>query len=177
MLEEKYSLGTLNQRLAIVRQYCRLAHQADIIPDEDYELILTVKGYSGRTGRHVDAERTNRGQTTRKSTKKIAPTRVRTSQAHRLKRTTTKSARRRRSQQDILLTERDALLMGLLIEHALRVSEVVALDLDHFDLEKGVVAVYSSKNNETHTQRLQGHTRRAAERYLEKVGRTSIRFK
>src|SRR5215470_16444615 len=74
LLEQGYAIGTLNHRLAIIRQYCRLANAAGTIPDEILEVVLAVKGYGGKTGRNLDVDRTRRSVPTRKSTKKIAPT-------------------------------------------------------------------------------------------------------
>jgi integrase len=173
LLDHGYSLTTLKQRLSIIRQYCILAHQAKVIPDEEHNLILAVKSYNGKAGQHIDARRTDDEVPVRKSTKKAIPTRVLTSQAHRLKRATTKPVRARRKHQDVLLTERDGLLMGLLIEHALRASEVAALDIEFFDLKLGRVLVFSPKNGEPHLQKLKNFTRRAAERYLLACGRSS----
>ncbi len=43
LLEQGYAIGTLNHRLSILRQYCRLANVAGTIPDEVLELVLAVK--------------------------------------------------------------------------------------------------------------------------------------
>ena len=169
VLEQGYAIGTLNQRLAILRQYCTLAHDAGVIPDETYDLLLTVKGYSQKTGRNLDNERKNRGITTRRSTKKATPTPIKTSQALRLKNQTTTIKRRRRSEQDQAIEQRDRLLMGLFIEQAFRVSEVVGLDLENFDLEAGIVTVYREKTDDTQVHRLKTHTRLAAEDYLAQI--------
>src|SRR5438128_1036212 len=34
LLEQSFAIGTLNHRLSIIRQYCRLAHAAGVIADE-----------------------------------------------------------------------------------------------------------------------------------------------
>jgi hypothetical protein len=125
MLQQVYRIGTINTRLAILRQYCRLANAAGVIADEDLELLFSVKGYSAKTGRNLDADRLRQQLPTSKSTKKATPTPVSTSQGLRLKTTTTHPTRRWRSGQDQGLETRDALLIGLFIELALRVNEVV----------------------------------------------------
>ena len=173
MLQQGYRIGTINTRLAILRQYCRLANEAEVIADEDLELLLAVKGYSAKTGRNLDADRVHQQLPTSKSAKKATPTPVSTSQGLRLETTTTHPTRRRRSRQDQGLETRDALLMGLFIELALRVSEVVGLNIEHFDLEQGTVTVYRGKTDETQVHRLKKHTRLAAEDYLAAVGRRS----
>jgi integrase len=173
LLEQGYAIGTLNHRLSILRQYCRLANAAGTIPDETLELLLAVKGYGGKTGRNLDVDRTRRSVPTRKSTKKAQPVPVSKAQALRLKTETTRSERPRRRTHDLLLEARDALLMGLFIEHAFRVSEVVCLSIEDFDLEKGTVTVYRSKTDETQTHRLKKHTLLAASRYLGETGATT----
>src|SRR5260370_29377869 len=173
MLQQGYRIGTLNTRLAILRQYCHLANEAGVIVDEDLELLLAVKGYSAKTGRNLDAERVRQQLPTSKSTKKATPTPVSTNQGLRLKTTTTHPKRRRRSRQDQGLETRDALLMGLFIELALRVSEVVGLNIEHFDLEHGPLPMYRRKPDETQVPPLKKHTRLAAEDYLAASGRRS----
>ncbi len=173
LLEQGFSIGTLNQRVAIIRQYCRLAHEAGAVSAEALELILAVKGYGGKTGRNLDTDRTRRLVPTRKSTKKAAPTPVNTAQALRLKTETTRPARQRRKSQDAMLEARDALLMGLFIEHAFRVSEVVNLNIEDFDLARGMVRVYRQKTDDTQIHKLKKHTLLAAAHYLAKIGASS----
>jgi hypothetical protein len=62
LLKEGYRIGTVNHRLAIIRQYCRLAHEAGVIDEEALDLILTVKGYNAKQARNVDREREREGQ-------------------------------------------------------------------------------------------------------------------
>src|SRR5207237_10568961 len=89
MLDQGYAISSVNMRLATVRQYATLAHDAGVIAEEDYDLLMTVKGYSAKSGRNIDVERRSQGRPTRKSTKKAAPTPVSTGQALRLKTETT----------------------------------------------------------------------------------------
>lgn len=173
LLEQGFAIGTLNHRLSIIRQYCRLANTAGAISDEILEGVLAVKGYGGKTGRNLDVDRTRRSVSTRKSTKKTAPTPVSKAQALRLKTETTRPERPRRRKHDLLLEAKDALMMGLFIEHAFRVSEVVGLDIEDFDLEQGLVTVYREKTDETQTHRLKKHTLLAASRYLAENGATT----
>ncbi len=173
LLEQGFAIGTLNHRLSIIRQYCRLANTAGTIPDEVLELVLAVKGYGGKTGRNLDVDRTRRSVPTRKSTRKVAPTPVSKAQALRLKTETTRPKHPRRRKHDALLEARDALLMGLFIEHAFRVSEVAGLNVEDFDLEQGLVTIYREKTDETQTHRLKKHTLLAASRYLAEAGATT----
>lgn len=161
-----YRIGSINHRLSIVRQYCTLAHDAGVISNETYDLIMTVKGFSAKTGRNIDRDREREGKPTSKSTKKAMPALVFTGQAQQLKTETTHPAKPFSREHDKLLEARDALLMGLLIEHAFRVSEVVGLNVENFDLHRGLVTVYRSKTNDTQKHQLKKHTRLAAERYI-----------
>src|SRR2546429_542003 len=123
-----------------------------------YHAEQTVNGYGGRTGRSVDNDRARRSVPTRKSTKKAQPVLVSKAQALRLKTETTRPKRPRRRAHDLLLEARDALLMGLFIEHAFRVSEVAGLNVEDFDLDKGIVMIYRSKTDETQIHKLKKHT-------------------
>jgi integrase len=170
--QEGYAIGTINLRLATIRAYCDLARQVGAISEADYKLILTVRGYSYKEGSNIDATRREQGQPTRKSTKKAMPAPVSTAQAQRLKRETTQIDRKRRPR-DIILGAKDALVMGLLIEHAFRVGEVARLDIEWFDRDAGTVAVYRPKRKDWQTHRLKKHTRMALDDYLASEGRTS----
>ncbi len=173
LLEQGFAIGTLNHRLSIIRQYCRLAHAAGVLSEEVLELVLAVKGYGGKSGRNLDVDRTRRSVPTRRSTKKATPTQVSKAQALRLKTETTRPKTPRRRMHDLLLGARDALLMGLFIEHAFRVSEVAGLDVEDFDLEQGLVTIYREKTDETQTHKLKKHTLLAASRYLAECGATT----
>lgn len=166
MLKEGYRISTVNHRLATIRQYCRLAHDTGVIDDEALDLMMTVKGFNAKTARNLDADRRREGQPTSKSTKKATPALVLTGQAQRLKQETTHPAHPSRREHDTLLEARDSFMMGLLIEHAFRVSEVASLNIEHVDLARGTITVYRSKNDETTTHKFEKHTRLAAERYL-----------
>jgi len=170
--QEGYAIGTINLRLSTIRAYCDLARQAGTISEADYKLIQTVKGYSYKEGRNIDDARTEQGRPTRKSTKKAMPAPVSTAQALRLKKTTTETSRKPRPR-DITLTVKDALMMGLFIEHAFRVGEVVALNIEQFDQAAGTVSLYHQKTKDWRIHRLKRHTRMALDDYLAAEGRTS----
>jgi hypothetical protein len=65
-----YRIGSINHRLAVVRQYCTLAHDASAIDDEKYDLIMTVKDFSAKAGINVDRDRKREGKPTTLTTKK-----------------------------------------------------------------------------------------------------------
>src|SRR5712691_8931276 len=103
LLEQGFAIGTLNHRLSIIRQYCRLAHAAGVLSEEVLELVLAVKGYGGKSRRNLDVDRTRRSVPTRRSTKKATPTQVSKAQALRLKTETTRPKPPRRRKHDALL--------------------------------------------------------------------------
>jgi integrase len=160
-----YAIGTINMRLSTVRAYCELACQAGAISEQEYKLIQTVKHYTYQEGCNIDAARREQGQPTRKSSKKAMPAPVSTAQAQRLKRETTHIDHKPRPR-DMTLSAKDALMMGLFIEHAFRVGEVVRLDVEWFDRDAGTVAVYRPKTKDWQTHRLKKHTRIALDVYL-----------
>ena len=173
MLQQGYSTGTVNVRLSTIRQYCKLAgpppEGAGIIGEQNLAALQTVKGYAGKQARNVDHDREHNGIPTRKGAKKAEATPVNSVQALALKKTTTSPKKMR--QRDQVNAARDALLMGLLIEHALRVSEITDLNIEHFDLASGMITVYRQKTDQTDTHRLMQHTRLAAESYLAQLER------
>ena len=92
-------------------------------------------------------------------------------QAITLKKVTIHPERPRTREHDMLLTYRDALLLGLLVEHALRCSEVALLTIDSIDLSRGTIRIYRPKTDRIDIQKLHKHTRLAAQAYLSQVGR------
>ncbi len=152
LLQEGYATGTINVRLATIRSYAKLAAQAGAIAPDDLGLILTVKGYSRKQGRNIDAQRA----VTRVGEKKVAPVRVSEEEAAALKR-----------QPDTPQGRRDALLMCLLLEHGLRVGEVAELKTKNIDLQTRTMTFYRRKVDETQTHKLSADTLRAAWVYLE----------
>ncbi len=160
-----YAVGTINVRLATIRQYCQLVRDADLITQEELLAIKDVKGKSGKTARNVDRDRQRRGVPTRIGRKKATATEVTTAQVFALKKPTAPDRRLKRTH-DQLLVARDALLMGLLFEHALRCGEVAGLNLENFNLTDCTFSVYREKTDETTLQILHKHTRIAAETYL-----------
>src|SRR5262249_33272542 len=135
--------------------------------------ILAVKGYSGKAARNLDETRTQRGIPTRIGHKKATFTAITAQQAEQLKRATTPPppAQRFSREHDQLLAARDALMFCLFIEHALRCSELVALDVEHIDLDRHRISIYSEKTHTFNVHQLQEHTEAAARIYLTQLGR------
>lgn len=166
MLNHGYAIGSVNLRLSTIRKYCELACVAGTLSDQDIALIKLVKGFRFSEGHNIDRNRAEQGKPTRIGAKKAAPTPVLKRQALQLKQATTRTAQPRTREHDQLLEERDALLMCLLIEHALRVSEIVALNAESIDLDTNTISVYRAKTYSRDTYELMPRTREAAHAYL-----------
>ncbi|WP_422877891.1 tyrosine-type recombinase/integrase [Ktedonosporobacter rubrisoli] len=63
--------------------------------------------------------------------------------------------------------------MCLLIEHALRISELVGLNIENFDQSAGTAVIYSPKKSAWVTHRLKKHTRLALDLYLAEEQRST----
>lgn len=175
MTEQGYAPGTMNGRLFTIRKYCKLAgpapEGAGVLSASQLDAILTVKGRNAKEQSNIDKDRERQGIPQRRGHKKAAPLDITTHQALTLKKTSGKQARMQKE-----LTSADALKLGLMIEHAFRVSEVVALDLENFNLNEGTVTFWRPKTHTEEKHELQDFTRRAAESYFllcKQEGRTS----
>jgi integrase len=151
LLNEGYAIGTVNVRLTTIKRYASLAHQAGTLSDDEISLIKTVRGYSQKQAKRVNAER----KTTRVGRKKAQPVRV-----------TLEVARLLKAQPDTPQGRRDALLMCLLLDHGLRVSEVARMEAKHFDLKTGALEFYRPKVDLDQEHALTPDTLRAASAYL-----------
>jgi integrase len=165
MTEQGYAAGTINGRLFTVRKDCQLAGPtpagAGVLTASQVEAILTVRGRSAKVQGHVDENREQRGLPQRRGRKKAQAVDITTHQALTLKKATVGTTRNKQE-----LSAADSLKIGLMVEHAFRVSEVVALKLGHFNLNEGTVTFYRPKTRTEEKHRLHTFTRRAAESYL-----------
>lgn len=171
-LDKGYSTGSINIRLSTLRQYCKLAgpkpEGVGVIDEDTLAGILTVKGSNGKKARNIDAHRKDAGTPTRIGTKKAKPTDIATYQALQLKKTSTTTKRKQHSDYQDFLAARDALMMGLLIEHSMRCGEVAALNIEDINLADNLIRFDRRKTDlEDETQSLKTHSRMAAERYLQ----------
>jgi len=155
MLQRGFSIGTINNRLATVHQYCRLCGPppkgVGVIPEQEFTAILTVSGYNGKIARNVDQHRTRGNTPTRVGRKKADFTRISASDLTRLQTTTTPAPPPARfpREHDQVLPTRDAVMWSLLDEHLLRVSELVTLNIEDIDFEENTITVYREKGDET----------------------------
>jgi integrase len=152
---ESYSLATIARSLSTVRGYCKQAARAGVLPVEALALIETVKSPAPRSkaARNRDATRAQ----TRTGAKKVEPVRLTPAQARQLK----------REHADTPEGRRDALLMCLMLDHGLRVSEAIDLQVVNLQLAQGLMSFYRRKVDKTQTHRLSPDTLRAARRYYD----------
>jgi integrase len=155
-LQEGYAIGSINVRLATVRRYCGLANTAGVIPNEALALIRTVRGYSGRQARTVDAQRRRSATPTRVGAKKAQPRVLSAAQVATLK-----------QQPETPQGRRDAMLVGLLADLGLRVGELASLQVDSLDVERGTLTFYREKVDATQTHQLPTDALAAARAYMD----------
>jgi integrase len=134
LLNQGYSLASVNNRLSAVKVYARLAAKAGVIPPTEHALIGEVRGYGRTEGKRVDEMRP-KVRVGNKKKEAIVLTAV---QARQLK------TQHPPTPQD----SRDRLLIGLLPDLGLRASEVAALTVDNL-AEPGYLTVYRQKTDTT----------------------------
>ncbi len=152
LLQEGYSVATVNNRLSTIRVYAGLASKAGAVPVDELTLLKAVGGYGATEGKRLDERRPR----ARVGPKKAAAVPLSLDQARRLKApadTTGQAAR-------------DALIMALLLDHGLRVGELAALTVGALDLDQGLMTFYRPKVDMTQTHRLTAAALTAARRYL-----------
>lgn len=152
LLQEGYSVATVNNRLSTIRVYAGLASKAGAVPVDELTLLKAVGGYGATEGKRLDERRPR----ARVGPKKAAAVPLSLDQARRLK-----SAAGPTGQ-----AARDALIMALLLDHGLRVGELAALTVEALDLDQGLMTFYRPKVDMTQTHRLTAAALTAARRYL-----------
>jgi integrase len=156
-MQDGYAVGSVNRRLATVKQFVTLAFQADVLSKDEYLRIQKVRGYRLSEGRNADETR----PLTRKAKgKKGQPVVITPAQAAQLK-----------QQPATPQGLRDALLMCLLLDHGLRIGEVALLRIEHFHLSEGTFTFYRPKVHKEQTHRMERATLMALSAYLMQLGR------
>lgn len=122
-LRQGYALNSINQRLATVKLYLKLAYKADVLTDSEFGQIQVKTSGVPLPGSKAAMRLNENREVTRIGTKKAAAIFIQDSDADCLK-----------NQPDTAVGARDRLLMCLLIDHGLRVSEAAILKLSNIDL-------------------------------------------
>jgi integrase len=151
-LQQGYALGSINVRLSTIKAYSKHAAKAGYIESTELALIKSVEGYRTDEARNIDEKRS---QTRIENSKKAQPVSISPVHAELLKK-----------QPDTPKGRRDALIMCLLLDHALRVGEVRDLDVSSINLQSGELKIYRHKVHKTQIHDLSPDTYTAARRYL-----------
>lgn len=150
-LAQGHAITSINRRLSTIKVYAKLVAQAGIIDAQELALIKTVTGYAKGEAKRIDARRT----VTRIGDKKSTPVRI--SHEH---------ARQLKVHPDTPQGRRDTLLMCLLLEHGLRVGEVVLLQAENFDVTTGIFYFERPKVDIDQVHQLSIDTHQALRSYM-----------
>ena len=145
LLEQGFSIATVNRKLKTVKVYAGLATEAGIVAKDENTLIHAVTTYAPKEVNRINEKRTQ----TRKSNKKATNTKLVPAQAAQLK----------RNQPDTPQGKRDALIMCLLLDHGLRASELGALKVA--DIKGNELEFHREKVQITQRHRLSEDTLKA----------------
>lgn len=151
MLMRGYSIGTIDVRLSTVKTYSGLACQAGVVSTDTKAMISSVRGYSFKEGKRIDAER----PVTRVGRKKAAPVEL-----------TREHASQLRSQPTTPQGRRDAVMMCLLLDLGLRVGEICAIKVSGVNLTAGTLTFYRQKVSKQQTHRFTPALRAAMRAYV-----------
>lgn len=152
-LARGYAVATVNNRLAAVKRHAGLAGQAGVISSDEAQKIRAVRGYGRKQEKRIDENR----PVTRVGDKKSEHVSLTQAQAWKLKWA---------HDLDSPQGRRDCLLMCLLLDHGLRVSEVAGLLATDFDLIRGELRFYRPKVDKQQTHSLTADAERAAKAYF-----------
>jgi integrase len=156
LLGRGYAVSSVNVKISTVKVYAKLAFKAGVLDATDYALIRAVEGYARKKHKHIDNKREAAGIETRIGSKKSDAVSLTWVKAKKLK-----------DQPDTPQGRRDKLIMCLLLDHGLRVSELAGLKVEDFDLELKRFKLYRPKIDEPAKHKLTSETFQAARAYLE----------
>ncbi len=149
-IESGYAIQSINVHLSSIKTYARLAMQAGTMLPQEYALIRAVQGYSYREQNRIDARR----KITRIGLKKAEPVKLTPEQANQLK-----------QQPDSPQGRRDTFMMCLLLDHGLRVGEIVGLSVGDFDIADQQLRFFRPKVNKEQVHKLTKDTLAALKSY------------
>ena len=125
------SVTTTNQTIFIIRSYAGIAAASGELSESEYLKMQQIKGI-----RDTEAERINQKRpVTRIGTKKADTTVITKYQAEQLK----------HGQPDTLRGRRDAFMMSILLDHGLRIVDVINLTMENIDMENRLISVHTQK--------------------------------
>ncbi len=149
-IEKGYAVPSINIRISTIKTYARLAMQSGNLLPQEYALIKSIKSYSQQEKRRIDERRPQN----RVGLKKSTPVIISPEQAGKLK-----------TQPNTPQGRRDQVMMCLLLDHGLRVGELVGLDIEDIDLESGLLHFFRPKVGKTQSHRLSKDTFQSLQSY------------
>lgn len=152
--QNHYRIGSINLCLSTLRVYCELAYAAGHLPFAAWQPIDQLHNISVSEGRVVDEQR----ETTSIGKKKAEPTKITPTQVTLLK--------RKLKENGDVVAIRDLLMVCLLADHGMRVSEVAALQWNEIDMESTRFKIDRRKTNLKHFHGLLPDTLEALQWYL-----------
>ena len=159
MLENSYSIASVNLALSNVKVYAKMAFRAGIIPEGEHALIRTITGYSRKDGKELDKHRIKEDVATRHETAKKAESNT----------LGIPEARMLKKEHDLSTPQgrRDALMMAMLIDFGLRCSEVADLKVKNVNLSEKTLTFYRRKVDRTQTFELSGDNWKAVKAWFD----------
>ncbi len=158
LLQQGYSIKTINDRISTLKVYLTMANQAGVIPDGEILRLQALKGFTSKEAIDADVKREKQGIGTRCGAKKSVSTQITEEQAGDLCQVRNESPQARR----------DALIMCLLLDHAMRVSEVADLRIEDVDRTAKQINFYRRKTGKTSRHNIRGRAWRLLSEYLSK---------
>lgn len=158
MLLDGYAVSTVNFHLSTIKTYAKLAAKAGVIPSSELAMIRSVTGYGHKEGRRMDDKRESANIPTRKSNKKADFVTLSEEQERAMIAACDPTTAQGR---------RDRVMLVLLLDLGLRVSEAAALNANDFDPTTGTLVVYRPKTDTTTRFTLQNGKLAAMRAYFE----------
>lgn len=156
LINQAYSVGTINRALSTVRVYAKLAAQAGAISPNEIVLIQNVGGISAKSRIDERRQATRRTRIKGGVSKKTAAPSITDEQLQALLHDHEDSPRGRR----------DAVMMAFLLDHGLRAGELEGLTIEDIDLDHGRFHLYREKVQKKQTHDLSAQTMRALFAYV-----------
>ncbi len=156
MLRDGYSLGTVNLHLSTIKRYSRLALKAGTLSRDTYVRIMAIEPYAKKEKVNIDSKRNDAGIPTRLSSKKASFDIVDTETIAMIKGQCDTSPQ----------GTRDMILLTLLFDFGLRVSECAELRTKDFDAQTNRLSVYRPKVDLTTTFELSPDKVKLFKRYI-----------
>lgn len=157
LFKQGYALGSIKVRIATLKAYSRLAAYVNVISVDELRRIDRVRGFYDQEHRFADKKR----ETRRIGIKKEKATHISAEQAEQLKMQSGSK----------LQDQRDRVLMCLLIDHGLRISELSSLGVGAINKEERTLTIHKVRHGKQKEviQTLSKDTFQALEVYIQNV--------